>query len=123
MLLSDTFMVAAVSFAFFDFLRGPRYDITCNASKMFPDERHDLIRSSLAANECYECVFTITAAGIRVRKTKLVRNGPAVEWCAEEKFTGRLTPRQLFARQGADGGSADDRVGIWIGGAGGRDIG
>lgn len=77
-LLSNVFMITSVSFTFFDFLCSPRDDITCNASKMLPDERHYLIRSSLAASECYECVFTITAAGIRVGKTEFVCNGPAV---------------------------------------------
>lgn len=90
---------------------------------MLPDERHDLIRSGLATGKCYEGVFAVTAAGIRVRKAKLVCYGPAVKWCTEEEFTGRLTTRELFARQSANGRSADDGVGIWIGGARGRNVG
>ena len=90
---------------------------------MLPDERHDLIRSGLAAGECYERVSAVTAACIRVRQAELVRYGPAVEWCPEEEFTSRLTTRELFAGQSADSGSANDGVSVWIGGGGSRNVG
>lgn len=90
---------------------------------MFPDESHDLIRSSLAAGECYERILAVATAGIGVRKAEFVRYGPTIEWCPEKQFTGRLTTRELLARQSAYSSSADDGEGIGIGGAGGRNVG
>ena len=71
-------IITAVSLILFNLLRSPRYDVACNAPEMLPDECHDLIRSGLAAGECYEGVLAVTTAGIRVREAEFVRYGPAV---------------------------------------------
>ncbi len=75
------------------------------------------------AGEGEEGVRAPGAAGVRVRHAEDVGDGVAGNGVAEAEGAGRGAAREELRGEGADGGAAEEGVGVWGRGGAGREVG
>lgn len=102
---------------------GHGHDLAGDGFEHLGDGHHDVAYfPAVAAAKGDEGVGAAAAAGTRVRQAEDVGDGVAGDGVAEVEGAGRGASGEVFARQGADAGAAEERVGVGRGRLARRDV-